>query len=183
MRVLAVDGSPTGPGRTGTVLREVLLGAEERGATTALVSLADGDGTLRLDPAAEVIAGADAFVFGSPVYRGSYASPLKALLDALPRGMWGETEAPITARAVAVLLTGATWHHYLALADLRNVVAGFFAAHVLTPGLYVPAEGFDEDKQPQPPIATAARSQGRALADLAAAIAGSRDLGGVRPHA
>jgi FMN reductase len=181
--LLAIDGSPTGPGRTGTILREVLAGAAERGAETSTVALADAGGAVDLAPALDALARADAVVLGSPVYRGSYATPVKALLDALPRGMWGETEAPITGRAAAIVLTGASWHHYLALGDLRNVLAGFFAAHVLTPGLYVPTDGFDADKQPLPEVCDRARATGHALVDLAAAIAASPALSGVRPQA
>jgi len=183
VNVLAVDGSPTGSGRTGAVLAEVLAGAEELGTRTSVLSLAEADGDGELEAAVEAIAAADCFVFGSPVYRGSFATPLKRLLDVLPRGMWGETQAPITARAVAIVMTGATWHHYLGLQDLRNVLAGFFGAHVLTPGLYVPAEGFDAAKRPLEDVAAQARLQGRALAELGAAIAGGSALRAIRPQA
>jgi FMN reductase len=97
--------------------------------------------------------------------------------------MWGETENPITGRATAIVMTGASWHHYLALGDLRNVLAGFFAAHVLAPGVYVPADGFDSKKIPLPVFADAAARQGAALLDLAAAIAASEPLRGIRPQA
>jgi FMN reductase len=183
VRVLAVDGSPTGPGRTGAVLGEILAGARSAGARASTVALVDEAGALALEPALAAIARADALAFGSPVYRASFAWPLKALLDHLPRGMWGETEAPITARATAIALTGATWHHYLALDGLRDVLAGFFAAHVLAPGLYVPADGFDARRRPVAAVVEQARAQGRALVELAAAIAGSPALASVRPQA
>jgi FMN reductase len=178
-RVLAIDGSPTGSGRTRTVLDAILAGADSAGATARVLTLSETS----VPDAVAAFADADAFVFGSPVYRASFAAPLKSLLDALPRGMWGETEAPITGRAVAIALTGATWHHYLALDGLRSVLAGFFAAHVLTPGLYVPGEGFDEHKALQGPVAAAAREQGAALTELAHAVAASPRLRDVRPQA
>jgi len=122
----------------------VLDGAAAAGADTELRSLADP----ATYPAVRAALGtADAVVFGSPVYRASFAFPLKTFLDELPRGMWGETEEPIRAKATGIVLTGASWHHYLALDDLRGILAGFFAAHVLAPGLYVPNELFDEAKQ------------------------------------
>jgi FMN reductase len=179
VRIIAVDGSPGGSGRTRTALDALLDGAGDAGASWSLLSLSE-------TPAEAVVAelgGADAFVFASPVYRASFASPLKSLLDQLPRGMWGETEAPITARAVAIVLTGATWHHYLALDGLRSVLAGFFGAHVLSPGLYVPGEGFDERKELTDSFAQAARAQGAGLVELARAVAASPVLREVRPQA
>ncbi len=177
MRILALDGSPAGGGRTWTAIEAVLVGLPAD-VETELISLADGP-----DPALAAAASAEAFVFGSPMYRASFASPLKAMLDRLPRGMWGESSAPITARAVAIVATGASWHHFLGLDSLRNVLGGFFAAHVLPPGLYVPREGFGEDGALLDDYAELAAQQGRALADLADAIARSPALAGLRPQA
>src|SRR5262245_2917739 len=178
MHVLAVDGSPQGGGRTATVLRQVLDGAEGAGATAEVVSLADG-----VDDALSLLAAADAFVFGSPVYRASFATPMKQFLDACPRGMWGETEEPLQGKAAAIVLTGASWHHYLAVDDLRSVLAGFFAVHVVTPGLYVPSEGYDEQKQLTATFAQLAGQQGRGLVELTAALAQSPTLSAMRPQA
>jgi FMN reductase len=181
VRVLALDGSPQGGGRTDVVLRAVLAACEAQGAaSTAVLGLADEAG---LTAALEAVGEADAFVLGSPVYRASYATPMKAFLDRLPRGMWGETTAPVTGRAVALVCTGATWHHYLALDGLRSVMSGFFAAHVLTPGLYVPREGFDDDGALTGRLAGAADATGRGLVELARAVAASEVLGAVRPQA
>ncbi len=177
VRVLALDGSPTGGGRTEEVIRAVLSGlpADVDGE---LVGLADGP-----DRALAELESADAFIFGSPLYRASFAAPLKLLLDQLPRGMWGESSAPITARAVAVVGTGATWHHFLGLDPLRNVLSGFFAAHVLPPGVYVPSEGFTRDGVLLDSFAGLAAEQGRALVELAAAIANGPALRGLKPQA
>jgi FMN reductase len=178
--VLAVDGSPRGNGRTRLVLEAVLAGARSAGAETTLVDLADGPEAIA---AAVALTGAhDAFVLGAPAYRAAPAAPMKAFLDLLPRGFWGETEQPITARAVSLVMTGATYHHYLALDSLRNIVAGFFAAHVLSPGLYVAAEGF-ADGAPTSKTTEAAAAQGRALVALARAVEASDDLRAIRPQA
>lgn len=174
MRILGVDGSPTGDGRTRTALEAVLEAAAAAGATTELVSLRDGDPDL---------GSADAFVLGSPVHRASFAAPLKAFLDRVPRGMWGETMQPLTGRAVAIVLTGASWHHFRALDDLRNVLASFFAAHVLVPGLYVPSEGFDADKRLTERFTAPATAQGTALVSLAAAVEAAPALRDLRPQA
>jgi FMN reductase len=177
MRVLAVDGSPTGAGRTLTAIEAVLAGA---GVEAEVLGLAEADGVDRALAAAEE---SDAFVLGSPMYRASYAAPLKAFLDRLPRGMWGEQTAPITARPVVIAGTGATWHHYLGLDPLRSILAGFFCAHVIPPGLYVPHEGFDEERRLRPDFEAAAQAQGAALAELGEMLPAAPALTGLRPQA
>jgi FMN reductase len=178
MHVLAIDGSPQGGGRTRTALDAVLHGAADAGATTEVVGLATG-----IDAALARLDAADALVFGSPVYRASFATPLKELLDHSPRGMWGETEEPLRAKPAGLVLTGATFHHYLAVDGLRNVLAGFFAMHVLSPGLYVPSEGYDEAKALLPAYVDLAASQGRGLVELATAVAAGSTLREIRPQA
>jgi FMN reductase len=182
LRILAIDGSPTGSGRTRTAIRAVLDAAQAAGADTVERSLAD-HAPDRLDEVLRAMGSADAFVIGSPIYRASYASPLKALLDRLPRGMWGETEAPLQGKAVAIVATGASLHHFLALNDFRNVLAGFFAAHVLPPGLYVPREGFTEDGRLNDAYGRLAALQGHALVELAAALSSSPSLRALAPQA
>jgi FMN reductase len=163
VRVVAIDGSPFGAGRTAAALSEVLRGAERAGATTELVSLAERD----QDAAIDLIDGADAVVFGSPVYRASFVFELKELLDHLPRGMWGETRAPIHGKAVAIVTTSASLHHFLALNDLRNVLAGFFAAHIVPPGLHVSRENYNGNGGLDTQTAELATRQGSALVELA----------------
>lgn len=178
-RVLALDCSPTGNGRTRRALEAVLGAAAEQGASCSLITVAE-DG---VEAAQRAVLAADAFVLGSPMWRASYAAPFKALLDVIPRGMWGEKDAPLTGRAVALVGTGASLHHFLGLADMRNVLVDFFAAHVLSPGVYVPSEGFGEDGLLVNPFLERARGQGRALVALAAAIDQAPALSGVVPQA
>lgn len=177
MRALALNGSPTGRGKTATVLRAVLDGLPDAW-DTELVDLADGP-----NAALDRLEQADAFVLGSPMYRATFAAPLKALLDRLPRGMWGERSAPVTGRAVAIVGTGATWHHFLGLDPLRSVLSGFFAAHVVPPGLYVPGEGFTSEGDLAAPYVELASRQGAALAELAEALERSRVLRELVPQA
>jgi FMN reductase len=153
----------------------------------AVRAVADADPLVLIeagvDAVIEAVAQADAVVFGSPIYRASFAEPLKRLLDSLPRGMWGEDRAPIKGKAVVIVATGASLHHFLALNDLRNVLAGFFAAHVVPPGLYVPHDGFGADGCLASPYAEAAAAQGQAVRELAAALADSRVLRELTPQA
>jgi FMN reductase len=174
--ICGIDGSPTGGGHSATAIASVLAGAE--GLDVDSVSLA----TDSLEDAVAAIAAADAVVFGTPIHRASYASPLKLLLDHLPRERWGETEAPLRGKAVAIVASGASDHHFLALDDLRGVLAGFFATHVIPPGLYVPHGGFDDEGQLTAPFAEQARLQGRALRELVEALGRSPTLASLEPQ-
>jgi FMN reductase len=176
--VLAVDCSPTGSGRTRAALAAVLDGAATTGASVSTLGIADDIG-----PALEGIVAADAIVLGSPVYRASYAAPLKALLDAVPRSNGGRPESPLTGKPVAIVYTGATLHHFLAPDSLRSVLAGFFAAHVLPPGLYVPRHGFTNDLTLVEPYAEQTRLQGGALVELVGTLRRSVFLRDLRPQA
>lgn len=131
MRIIGLVGSPDTGGRTSTAVTAVLRGATH--VDTELIELS----ATSTDRVVAAVAAADAVVFGSPVYRGTYSALLKSTLEATERGKWGETSAPLQGKVAATVLTGATPHHYLAMNDLRNVLAGFFAVQVLSPGMYV----------------------------------------------
>jgi FMN reductase len=182
-RVLAIDGSPTGGGRTRAALAAVASAAAEGGATVETIALGEGEGGGGLERALEALEHADAIALGSPVYRASSATPLKSLLDRIPRGNDDGRDSALAGKAVAIVHTGASLHHFLALDALRNVLAGFFAAHVVPPGLYVPREGFGEDSVILDPYADQARRQGRALIELAEVLRENLVLSSLRPQA
>jgi NAD(P)H-dependent FMN reductase len=181
-RVLAIDGSPAGGGRTRAALAAVASGAAEGGATVETIALGSEESG-GVDRALEALKHADAIVLGSPVYRASSATPLKNLLDLIPRSNDDGRESPLAGKAVAIVHTGASLHHFLSLDALRNVLAGFFAAHVVPPGLYVPRNGFGEGSLLLEPYADQARRQGRALSELAELLRESAVLRSLRPHA
>jgi FMN reductase len=177
--ILGVNCSPSGGGKTRAAIEAVLGGAAAAGAETRLVELADGDDLAAVVAALEAGSG---FVFGSPMYRATFAAPFKALMDAVPRGMHGEQSAPLTGRAAVTVATAASDHHFLGPAGMRDILVDFFACHVVSPGLYVPAYGFGEDGALAAPFADRADLLGRALAELAAAIAASSALRAVTPN-
>jgi NAD(P)H-dependent FMN reductase len=88
--VVALCGSRRDGSHTRRALSRALTAAEDRGATTDLVDLGELDLPL-FDPdrgdagdAPELrrrVGRADAILLGSPMYHGSYASPLKTALD------------------------------------------------------------------------------------------------------
>ncbi|WP_440989142.1 NADPH-dependent FMN reductase [Haloarchaeobius baliensis] len=90
VHVLGLPGSLRDDSGTRTATRRALAAAAAAGATTELLDLReydlpprDGDDRDAGDAPAlrERVAAADAVLLGSPVYHGSYASPLKTALD------------------------------------------------------------------------------------------------------
>jgi FMN reductase len=176
--VLGVIASPHGSARTALAVDAVLDGARAAGATCNRLALVEHDRAEVL----QAMADADAVVLGSPVYRATYTSLLKELLEATERGRYGEATAPLRGTATAVVLTGATAHHYLAVDSLRSVLAGFFAAQVLSPGLYLDHSGYVDGSALTDAARELAGTHGRALVELAAAVRGSAALRGLEPQ-
>jgi FMN reductase len=177
--IVAVVGSPQRGGRTGVAVQAVLRGAAAEGADTRLVELADGPSAAEVGA---VLEQADGVVFGSPTYRADITAGLKGLLDATPRGMWGEQSAPLQGKACATVLTGASDHHFLAVEKIRGILGGFFAIQLLSPGLYLPSAAFTEDAadlrdEPR----RLAELHGRALVELVTAVRSSTWLKDLRP--
>ena len=88
--VVAICGSLRETSRTRTALSVALDAAADAGATTELLDLRDYDlppyGTAGRDggDAPELLAAfdeADSIILGTPIYHGSYSSPLKTALD------------------------------------------------------------------------------------------------------
>ena len=63
----------------------------------------------------------------------------------LHEGAVGETPAPLAGKAALVLLTGASYHHFLATERLRAPLASFFAVQTLSPGLYFTPASYTPD--------------------------------------
>jgi len=178
MLVVAVIGSPHKGRRTRVAVDAVLRGATDEGADTEVIELADSQSS----DVAAALEPADALVIASPTYRADIAAQLKALLDATPRGMWGEESAPLQGKACATVLTGASDHHVLAVEKIRGILGGFFATQLLSPGLYFPGTAFTDDgrafgDEPQ----RLAETHGRALVELVTAVRSSQWLKDLRP--
>jgi FMN reductase len=149
IQLTAVVGSVTAPGRLRRAVDEALARAHE--THTDLIDLADrriafADGRpvteLDDDTAAVIaaLAGADAVLLATPVYRGSLTGALKNLLDHVP-------VAALQGTPVALVAMGASDHHYLgAERHLRDVLA-FFGAHPLPTAVYLSSRDF-VDGQP-----------------------------------
>ena len=177
-KILGLVGGPEPGGRTATAVAAILGGAEKQGSDTDLVELRG----LSFPDMVAAVEDVDAVVFGSPVYRATYTSLLKGALEALERGKGSDTTAPLQGKAAAVVLTGASGHHFLAVNNLRDVLAGFFAVQVLSPGLYLDHSGYVDRTTLTEDSAALAAAHGAALHDLTVAVRASAALGAMRPQ-
>lgn len=177
MKAVVVIGQATGPGRLTAAADLVRAELAHGGAEVGIVDLhaspveicdgrADDAYDARTREAVAAIAGADAVVVLSPVYRATIPGVLKNLLDLLP-------VAALRGKPVGIVAVGATDHHYLGVdGDLRRILA-WFGALPLPTGVYLSSAAFGADKHPT----AAARAELAALAGAALTIA--RALSGV----
>jgi FMN reductase len=101
----------------------------------------------------------------------------------MPRGMWGETIAPLLGKPAGIFMTGASLHHYLAVDELRRVLCGFFACQVLAPGLYFSPADLTGDGALSGAAAGTAALYGEALVSFGTAVRASETIQALRPQA
>lgn len=178
IRITAVLGSVTPPGRLRRALSEALERVDPAAARTELIDLADvriaiADGRppedLDDDTASVVAAidGADAVVLATPIYRGSLTGALKNLLDHVPVPALRDTP-------VAIVSMGGSDHHFLgADRHLRDVLA-FFGALPLPTAVYLNARDFADGVPTE-------RAASELDAVLASAIVLGRERRGAEP--
>jgi FMN reductase len=191
--LLGIVGSVSADSRTRTAVEIALDAAAERdGVRTDLLHLADYDlatadgrgiGDHEGDTAAalELIVEADAYVVGTPVYRGSYSGALKNLLDMVPRGEWQGDVAPFENAAVGLVATGATDHHFLAVDQELRPAFAFFGAHTVGGATYATGADFEAGDLVDEAVRERLATLGAATVDLAAAVEESAALGSLGP--
>ena len=141
--LLGISGSLTKGGSTRTLVEYALQAAATRypEITAAIldlreVTLSFCDGRPLpeyTDDTPQVVAriqAADAYVIGTPIYRGSYTGSLKNLLDHLP------VEA-LMGKVAGLIATGATDHHYLSIDQELRPVLMWFNMHLVPGSMYV----------------------------------------------
>src|SRR5262245_9224950 len=136
--IVALVGSPSTGSRTVALAEHVAGGLREDGhhvrveavrALPAQALLGADAGDPQIAEAVAAVAGADAVIVASPVYKAAYSGVLKAFLDLLP-------QSALAGKAVLPILTGGAPVHALALDyALRPVLVALGARHVVT-GLF-----------------------------------------------
>lgn len=173
--LVAIVASGSG-GRTDALVDEVLAPAAAAGAAVRKLHLGHEPSGPELKEAVAALDGGDAFVLGTPTYRGTYTGVLKQFVDLVPRGGPDAGFAsPWRAKPIALLATGASAHHFLGLDPLVAMLSRFYAAYVVPPPIYGHAA---ED----PRVAEAARDLGATLLAQAEAIAAAAPLSAASPQ-
>lgn len=193
-KLLGIVGSLSNPSKTRTAV-EVALGAAENEfeIETAVLHLAEFD----IDPAdgrkldeysgdtadaLNLIIESDAFLIGTPVYRGSYSGALKNLFDLIPRGKWQSPEAPLEDRPLGLIATGATDHHFLSVAQELGPIAAFFGSHQIGSGVYVNSSQFSGGQIIDEEVISRLETLGKATAELSKIIDDSQYLSQLGPQ-
>lgn len=190
--VLGIVGSVSAESKTRAAVETALDGTDADVETAVLhlaeYDLATADGRRRDEytgdtaDALDRIVESDAYVVGTPVYRGSYSGALKNLLDVVPRGMWAADVAPFANSAVGLVATGATNHHSLAIGQELRPVFAFFGAHTVGGAVYADDDQFADYAVADDDLDARLRTLGRATVDLADAIEGSEALSALGPQ-
>jgi FMN reductase len=142
MQILLLGGSPSAPSTTWRLLQLVGERLASLGHRTAALQVRElpAEALLRGDlsdpaiaEAAALVAGADAVVVGTPVYKASFSGVLKTFLDLLPQdGLAGKLILP--------LATGGSQSHMLAIDyALRPVLASLGPRQIL-PAIYATSD-------------------------------------------
>ncbi len=193
IKLLGIVGSVSKPSKTQTAVEIALQAAKEAyGIETELISLADykidtADSRKTLEytgDTAEVlnkITESDAFIIGTPAYRGSYSGVLKNLFDMIPRGKWQSDKAPLQNRAIGFIGTGATDHHYLLINQEFGPIASFFGAYNVG-GVYLNASQYDGYQIIDEKVLNRLQILGKAVAELSELLDKSKFLTQLGPQ-
>ena len=142
MKILGISGSLSRQSKTELAVRKALsfIPVENESVQTDFISLSEvnlvfcdgrnpeqyeGDTRTVLDK----IAGADAFIVGSPIYRGTYSGAFKNLFDLIPNDA-------LKGKVIGIVATGGSNHHYLAIEHQFKPLFGYFNAYVIPGGVY-----------------------------------------------
>lgn len=142
MKLIGISGSLSRNSKTELAVRKALEFAEATGnaVKTELIALSnynlafcDGRKPDRYkDDSRKVIdkiTGGDAFIVGSPIYRGTYTGALKNLLDLIPNDA-------LRGKTVGIVATGGSNHHFLAIEHQFKPLFGYFNAYTIPGGVY-----------------------------------------------
>ncbi|MCL6592437.1 MAG: NAD(P)H-dependent oxidoreductase [Alicyclobacillus sp.] len=178
MRILAVCGSSAASKRTKALLRHGLAGAAGCGVEiqTDWVDLAETplefcDGrpvaayNAQTQQVLQKVQAADAYLLGTPMYRGSMTGALKNLLDLIPVEF-------MRGKAAGLVATGGSDHHYLGLELGLRTALSFFQVHTIPGILYASRFTVEDGAIVEEPVRTAAERFGQDLVELARSVSG-----------
>jgi NAD(P)H-dependent FMN reductase len=142
VQVLGICGSSASSRRTRALIGSALEGAEAADndisieiidLSQATLDFCDGrpieEYNLDTQRVLEKVKNADAYLFGSPMYRGTMTGALKNLIDLIP-------DDYIKGKSAGLVATGGSDHHYLGLDLGFRTAMAFFRVHTIPGVLY-----------------------------------------------
>ncbi len=159
IKLLAINGSLTPPPSRTRIVLDVALNAARASAAdveTEVLELRDFnlefcDGrapeqyNADTKAALALVGEADAYLVATPIYRASYTGALKNLFDLVPNDPQGND--PLRGKAIGLLATGGSDHHYLVLEHQLRPLFGFFGAQTVGRAVYATPKDFNAAKQ------------------------------------
>lgn len=111
------------------------------------------------------IVSADAFIIGTPIYRGSLTGALKNVFDLIPNDS-------LRGKVIGFVATGGTYHHYLAIEHQLNPIASYFRAHVVPGGVYAHNDHYESGSLTDEAILQRLRTLGESVVSLQRRLSG-----------
>lgn len=149
MSVILLGGSPSSHSSSSRLLHHIGDKLAVHGWRTARIEVRELPGAALLgmdvnDPelarALALVAGADALVVATPIYKAAYTGMLKLFLDLLPQdGLRG--------KAVLPLATGGSQSHMLALDYALRPVLASMSARTILPSIYATSDQIAWDSE------------------------------------
>jgi FMN reductase len=175
MRLLGISGSLSKGSRTSRLIQHVLDAAAEAPDVQAELLEVSQQGLGFCDgrrPDAyegetrrviDLVCAADCYVVGSPMYRGTYTGAFKNLFDLLPNDA-------LSGKAVGLVATGGSDHHFLALEHQLRPLLSFFRAYTIPGTVYAHNAHFDGDRLADEAVREQCRRLGGEVVRLCRAV-------------
>lgn len=177
LKIIGVSGSAAASRRTLALINEVLKSVRNHdNIATEVIDLAetqlefcDGRSTEQYNDTTrevlEKIRDADAFIFGSPMYRGTMTGALKNLIDLIPNEF-------MKGKAAGLVATGGSDHHYLGMDLGFRTALAFFQVHTIPGVLYCSKFEVSDGEILDEKIKKSAKAFGKDIVDLTKSTSG-----------
>lgn len=88
----------------------------------------------------DIVASADFYIIGTPIFQGSLTGALKNLFDLVPPSI-------LRNKVMGFIATGGTYQHYLVIENQLKPIAGYFRAFVAPSSVYAHNDHFSPQNE------------------------------------
>jgi FAD reductase [NAD(P)H] len=88
----------------------------------------------------DIVAAADFYIIGTPIFQGSITGALKNLIDLMP-------VSDLRGKVMGFIATAGTTHHYLVIENQLKPIAGYFRAFVAPSHIYAENQHFNKNNE------------------------------------